>query len=702
MTFDVRVRRDLACLILLFAGGFQTGFAQTAAYGPHLWDKPLDPAVFEKRVNEQLDRAQKSIDQLLAVKEPRTIENTLAPYDDAIEKLDTAGNQSGLMQVVSPDANVRDRAQAMVQKVSAVATAVSLNPAIFHALSGVDISKADPATKYYMNRTLLEFRLAGVDKDDATRARIQSLNDDITKLATQFQRNTQESQLKVVVKNRAELDGLPDDYINLHKPAADGSITLTSDSPDVIPVLDFAHSAELRRRMYLAYADRAYPQNVTVLAGLLKKREELANLLGYKHWSDLNAVDKMALNSQTISRFIDQIDAASRPVADREYQMLLALAQKHHPSLTHISMPDRRYYFEQLRRMEFDFDSQAARPYFPYDRVQQGILDVASRLFNIKFRPAKDAVTWDPSVSAFDVFDGDRRLGRIYLDMHPRPGKDQWFSSDPILDGKRGQQLPEVALICNFSGGKPGEPGLMEYGEVTAFFHEFGHLMHWIFQGQQQWSGFGGNLENDFVEAPSQMLEEWMHDPKVLATFAHHFQTGEPIPADLVRRANRADAFGRGLSTRRQLVYTNVSFDLHNSIPDPAKLEKTFADNTKRFLPYESVEGDHEIASFGHLVGYSSAYYTYLWDKVIAEEFFNKFDRNDLLAPEIALRYRSAVLEKTGSMPANDLVKNFLGRPQTLNAFVVWLNQEFEKLPSDAKTSGHYNRSGDSVCSAAW
>src|SRR5260370_12827747 len=410
MTFDVRVRRDLACLILLFAGGFQTGFAQTAAYGPHLWDKPLDPAVFEKNVNEQLDRAQKSIDQLLAVKEPRTIENTLAPYDDAIEKLDTAGNQSGLMQVVNPDANIRDRAQAMVQKVSAVATAVSLNPAIFHALSGGDISKADPATKYYMNRTLLEFRLAGVDKDDATRARIQSLTDDITKLATQFQRNTQESELKVVVKTRAELDGLPDDYINLHKPAADGSITLTSDSPDVIPVLDFAHSAELRRRMYLAYADRAYPQNVTVLAGLLKKREELSNLLRYKHWSDLIAVDQMALNSQTISRFIDQIDAASRPVADREYQMLLALAQKHHPSLTHISMPDRRYYFEQLRRMEFDFDSQAARPYFPYDRVQQGILDLASRLFNIKFRPAKDAVTWDLSVSAFDVFDGDRRL----------------------------------------------------------------------------------------------------------------------------------------------------------------------------------------------------------------------------------------------------------------------------------------------------
>jgi len=687
MTFRVRVVRDLA--ILLFAGGFQSAFAQTAAYGPHLWDKPLDPAIFEKRVNEHLDGVQKSLNQLLAVKGPRTIENTLSPYDDAVEELDTVGNQSGLMQVVNPDANVRDRAQAMVQKVSAVATALSLNPAIFHALSGMDISKADPATQHYVNRTLLEFRLAGVDKDDATRARIQSLNDDIIKLATQFQRNTQESQLKVVVKNQAELEGLPGDYINLHKPAADGSITLTSDSPDVTPVLDFAHSAELRRRMYLAYEDRAYPQNVTVLAGLLKKREELANLLGYKHWSDLNAVDKMALNSQTISHFIDQIDAASRPVADREYQMLLALARKQRPSLTQISTPDRRYYFEQLRRMEFDFNSEAARPYFPYDRVQQGILDVASRLFKVKFRPANDAVTWDPSVSSFDLFEGDHRLGRIYLDMHPRPGKDQWFSSDPILDGKRGQQLPEATLICNFSGGKPGEPGLMEYGEVTTFFHEFGHLMHWIFQGQQQWAGFGGNLENDFAEAPSQMLEEWMHDPKVLATFANHFQTGKPIPADLVRRANRADAFGRGLWARRQLVYTNVSFDLHNTTPDPAKLENALADNTKRFLPYGPVQGDHEIASFVHVVGYSSAYYTYLWDKVIAEDFFNKFDRNDLLAPEIALRYRSTVLEKTGSMPANDLVKSFLGRPQTMDAFVIWLNQEFERLPSGAKASGH-------------
>ena len=491
-----------------------------------------------------------------------------------------------------------------------------------------------------------------------------------------------------MVKDAKELEGLPADYIQSHKPAVDGTITLTSDSPDVTPVLKFCKNADLRKQIYLAYNNRAYPQNVAVLSDLLKKREELANLLGYKHWSDMNAADKMAENSQNISRFIAEIDTASEPAAEREYKMLLATAQKQDPTLQQIGIQDRSYYFEQLRRQQFDFDSQSARPYFPYDRVQAGILEVASKLFHVTFKPAPDALVWDPAVNTFDVYEGDKQLGRIYLDMHPRPGKDQWFSSNPILDGKKGQQLPEAVLVCNFSGGKPGEPGLMEYGEVTTFFHEFGHLMHWIFQGQQQWAGYGGNLETDFVEAPSQMLEEWMHDPKVLATFARNYQTNEPIPAELVMRANRADAFGRGLWARFQLVYTSVSFDLHNIPPKEANLEQAFPQNIKRFLPFKPLDGDNQIASFTHLTGYSSAYYTYLWDKVIAEDLFSQFNRNDLLAPEVALRYRSTVLEKTGSMPANDLVKGFLGRPQALDAFKGWMNQELQSSPASGQASG--------------
>ena len=179
-----------------------------------------------------------------------------------------------------------------------------------------------------------------------------------------------------------------------------------------------------------------------------------------------------------------------------------------------------------------------------------------------------------------------------------------------------------------------------------------------------------------------------MHDPKVLATFALNYETNQPIPAELVQRANRADAFGRGIWARFQLVYASVSYDLHNEPPDPAQIERVFPKNIKRYLPYRPVEGDHQIASFTHLTGYSSAVYTYLWDKVIAEDFFSQFDRNDLLAPEVALRYRSTVLEKTGSMPANDLVKSFLGRPQAIDAFKSWMNQEFQGLPAGSQPSG--------------
>jgi thimet oligopeptidase len=676
---------SVTLLAITVAAAPRAARAQAPAqqYGPHLWDAPLTPETLQKRVEAQLALTQKYIDQMLAVTGPRTIENTLVPYDDASLHLDAAGMQAGVLQRVSPDASVRDMAQLMVQKISAAGTALSLNQPLYTALAAVDISNADAATKFYVTRSLLEFRLAGVDKDDATRAKVQKLSDELTKLSTEFERNIQDSQIKVTVKSAADLDGLPADYIKGHKPNADGTITLTSDNPDVTPVLKFAKSADLRRRMYIAYGSRAYPQNIAILADILKTREALAQILGYKHWADLNAADKMALTSQNISNFIDEIDKASRPIADREYQMVLATARKTDPSITQVSYSDRDFYYELLRRTEFDFDSQQARPYFPYDKVQQGILDVASKMFSIRFEPVTNAVVWDPSVATFDMYDAvsGKQLGRIYLDMHPRKGKDQWFSANPLLDGKKGVQLPEAALVCNFPGGKPGDPGLMEYTDVTTFFHEFGHLMHWIFQGQRRWAGFGNNFESDFVEAPSQMLEEWMHDPKVLATFAKNPETGQPIPAELVARANRADAFGRGLWARGQLVYTNVSFQLHNETPDPAHLETVVFENRHRFLPFAVVEGDHQIAAFDHLLGYSSGYYTYLWDKVIAEDFFGQFDRNNLLAPEVALRYRNTVLAQTGGAPAGELITTFLGRKQSTAAFVTWMSQEFAPAP---------------------
>ena len=669
--------------------GTATALAQDTSIGSHPWtagpNEKADAAGLELWVNARLADYQKSLDQLLAVKGPRTVENTLRPYDDANAELASAGSQAGVMDSVHPVKEVRDKAQAMTQKIAAVGTQLSLNQDVYHALSAIDLSGADPATRHYVERTLLEYRLSGVDKDDATRAKIKALQDKATELALAFGRNVQENVNHITVKSAAELDGLPEDYLKAHPPAADGTITLSTDFPDYQPLMTYGKNPAARRSMFLAYNTRAYPQNKQVLLDLLKTRQEIATILGYKTWADFATADQMMQSAEHMRSFLGQLDEASRPGAQREYDMVFAYAQKGQPGLKDIDLSARGYWYEQYRRSAFQFDSQSVRPYFPYDQVQSGILGTAEKLFHVKFQPAKDASVWDPSVTAWDVFDaaggpGDgRQIGRFYLDMHPRDGKDKWFSAAPLVPGIRGRQYPEAALICNFPGGKPGDPGLMQYSDVVTFFHEFGHLMHAILGGQQQWAGVSGiTTEGDFVEAPSQMLEEFFRDPKLLAGFARHYQTHEPIPADVVERMNRASAFGRAEWVRTQLVYTSYSLDTHNTDPDKLDLDALMEHEYTRFSPYTWIDGNRFYASFTHLAGYTSNYYTYLWDKAIALDFFAQFNRADLLGGPAAMRYRKAVLEPGGSKSANDLVKDFLGRPQNLDALKEWIGEEFQ------------------------
>jgi thimet oligopeptidase len=300
-------------------------------------------------------------------------------------------------------------------------------------------------------------------------------------------------------------------------------------------------------------------------------------------------------------------------------------------------------------------------------------------LFHLKFQREENVPAWDASVETWDVVDKRKIIGRFYLDMHPRPGKYSHAEMAPVLDGVRGKQLPEAILVCNFPQPTATDPGLMEYGDVVTFFHEFGHLMHWILGGQQQWAGISGiSMEADFGEAPSQMLEEWMRSPQVLASFAKNYKTGEPIPAELVARMDRADAYGRASWVTRQNAFTAISYDVYKTKPENVDLDSVTMDDVKKYTLSTPSPGAHFYAAFGHLGGYSSAYYTYLWDKVIAEDFFDQFDHSNLLAGPAPMRYRHTVLEPGGSMSANDLVRNFLGREQNMNAFEKWMGKEFE------------------------
>jgi thimet oligopeptidase len=647
-----------------------------------IWSTKPDVAAFEAIENAKLAAAQRAIDSIAAVAGPRTIDNTLAKYDEALQQSNAAMYFSSLMEAVHPEAAFRDRATAMTRKVSALQTALSLNRGVYDALAAMPLEHADAATQYYVRRQLLEFRLAGVDKADAVRARLKVLNDELTEEQSAFERNINDGTKTVEVRDASELKGLPRDFIDSHKPDKAGVIHITTDYPDYIPAMNFAVSNTLRRRLYLAFETRAYPQNAAVLMKMLRTRYEIASLLGYQSWADYYAADKMIGSGDKIAQFIRDLDTAVRPIAEREFQMLLAEKRKTVAGATTIDLQEKSYYQEQVRRSSYKFDSQSVRPYFPYARVKQGILDTAATLFHIQFRREEGVPAWDPSVETWQVIDAGKVVGRFYMDMHPRPGKYSHAEMMPLLDGIRGKQLPEGILICNFPRPTPEDPGLMEYGDVQTFFHEFGHLMHLILGGQQPWAGISGiSMEADFVESPSQMLEEWIQSPQVLAAFAKDYKSGQTIPAELVLRMKRASAFGRGSYLSQQNSYTALSYDIYAAKPQDVNLDAITDRDTRKYSLFTPLQGTHMYTSFGHLAGYSSAYYTYMWDKVIALDFFEQFDSTNLLAGDAPLRYRRTVLEPGGSVSANDLVQNFLGRPQSIEALKRWVGAEFVAEP---------------------
>ena len=540
-------------------------------------------------------------------------------FDAAIEHLTLAGAQAGVLNSVAADKSVRDQAQLEAQRVAMAGSALSLNRPVYDALSAIDLTGASPATQHFVERTLLGYRLAGVDKDQATRDHLQSLHEKATHLSLDFSRNIQEGG-KTIAATAAELDGLPTDYLARHQPNSEGQITLSTDQPDMQPVMTFATSAALRERMFLAYNTRAYPANRQILLDLLATRQEIATVLGFRSWADLATADQMMGSAANVRTFLAKLDDASLEGARREHELILEFARQRQPELTAIDITSRAYWYEQFRRSAFDFDSQSVRPYFPYAQVEAGVLQTAARLFKIEFRRST-APGWHTDVSVFDVIEDGQAVGRFYLDMHPREGKDKWFSAAPIVTGVRGRALPEAALICNFPKGDDKDPGLLQYNDVVTYFHEFGHLMHAILGGRTEWAGISGfATEGDFIEVPSQMLEEFFRDEKLLQAFAKHYQTGEVLSSETIKKMKLAGAFGRADWVRSQLYYTTLSLDLHDQDPAALDLDSTTKRLYESLQPWTWFEGNRMYASFGHLTGYSSNYYTAMPAAAIARQ----------------------------------------------------------------------------------
>ena len=672
-----------AALIGLTSVGHVGALAQPAPAGPGsnapFFTGLTDAASLTRLVNEHLASARELLGQLTAASGPRTAEPTLRTYDNIVVHIDAARGLASIVRQLHPDAAMRTAAETLAQAAEGFETELALNPAAYGALAGIRTAGAPADLKRYLTLEQDDYRRDGVDKDAATRAKINELRDLLVKLRQQFDRNVRDGARTLTVTSAAELAGLPPDFIAAHKPAPDGTIKLTTSASDLQPVMLYAKSDDLRRRMLLESNDVAYPANLAVLQRLVEARTELARTLGFKDWATFDLSNRMAATPQNAAAFIDRIVAASAKKANADYQLILARKQQDQPGATTVDAWQRRYYTELVRQSSFDFDSQAMRPYFSYQRVRAGVFAVSGKLFGLEFRPAPALPVWHPSVEPYEVFDNGRLVARIYLDMHPRPGKGGGGATAATARaGIRGRQLPEVVLICRFPGGDAGDPGLMTFDQVTTFFHEFGHLVHAIASGQQQqWIGLTRVAERDFIEAPSQMMEEWVSDPATLATFATHYQTNAPIPAALVHQMRRANELGRGYDTRQQMVFAGLSLSLHNRDPKSADAMVIYKDLMEKYLPTTYPEGSHFPGTFTQLSNpnYTASYYTYMWSLVISKDLFSGFDKRDLLAPAPARRFRDTVLAQGGAKPAAELVRDFLGRPFSAAAWEAWLNQ---------------------------
>ncbi|WP_309066743.1 M3 family metallopeptidase [Microbacterium sp.] len=612
------------------------------------------------RVSERLERAAALAVQLTDGA-TRTTLQILSLWNDLQIELRRARDEADVLCEVHPDPGVRAAAEKAVAAAKDAAAALLADAEIAAVFTAADPDGLDADAARLRERILREFRRGAADRDEATRRRARDLAARDSELCLAFARNIREGRREIRVA-RESLAGLPEDFIAQHPIGDDGLVALSTDAIDVITVMTYARDRAARIVMRRAHADLAWPANDEVLSELLEVRRQRAQLLGYASWPDYQTETLMVGSAACIASFLDEVDEASRQASEVEYVLLLERLREDEPDAESVTTADQHYLLERLHDERFAVDAQEVRRYLHFERVLTGLLDITGRLFDIAYVPSSDPA-WHDDVRSFDVVRAGTRIGRVHLDLHPREGKFNHAASFPLAPGVRGRVLPEAALVCNFPRG------LMEHRQVQTFFHEFGHLVHDILGGDQEWVDFSGiATEWDFSETPSQMLEEWVWDAGVLATFARD-EAGKPIPADLVERMREADAFGRALLVRTQLGHARVSYQLHMDRPADlaAATEHWYAVST----PVARLDGAHTYAAFGHLTEYGSCYYTYQWSLVIARDLLTGF--RGLMDPASATRYRRQILEPGGSRDAADLVESFLGRPFAVDAYREWL-----------------------------
>jgi thimet oligopeptidase len=602
-----------------------------------------------------------------------TVDGALQPANDMWRLIANAWNEANLVENVHPDPAFRKAADDCDQEFAKLSAEINLSRPLYERIAAVDVAHEDAPTQYSLSKIVRDFKRAGVDRDEDTRTKIRAVVEELNTLSQNFSRTARDDVRSIALVSADDLVGLPDDYIAAHPPGLDGKIRITTDYPDYFPFMTYAASDAERKALRIAQRSRGFPQNAETLKAILAKRYELARLLGYRDYASYITEDKMVQSPERAQAFVDQVAKMVKDQVAADKALLLKRLQASDPKATAVEAWQYPYLAEQERKERYAVDAKELRTYFLFAGVREGMFQLTENLFGIEIKDWNAAV-WAPGVTAHEIWQDGKVIGRFYLDLFPREGKYKHAAHFPIHPGIEGKQLPLSVLVCNFPGASDPK-ALMEHGDVVTFLHEFGHLLHAQFAGHGKWANNSGiSTEWDFVEAPSQLLEQWAYDYGTLKTFAIN-AAGQPIPEDLVKQLNRARKFGEGLDTATQTFYAALSLAYYDRDPASFELDPMMIELENAYSPFAYVPGTHFYASFTHLDGYSAMYYTYQWSLAIAHDLFTRFQKGGLDNRELSLAYRKAILDPGGSKPADQLVSDFLGRPFSLDAYRDWLGR---------------------------